>query len=510
MARRDDGSEPVVRVTEPKRRKSDDLEDEAERVKHLPSLLDRIDAMGLSEEYAAYRERYLRWRQGEHQGARGDITAVDLKRRASEFFGYWYPSMEIWQWRRSLSYWIAVTFFEGSLFFMISSFMFCYADKLGNLKMALTTWGYVAGKFNFIICTYLMCIETINLTAGKHKGGSPSRQTTRQQRSLSLLSLRTQASVSSTDSESSSSSDADEKKEPFYFWPFHYRKALRNLEELGAGPWPYYASVIYFLGVGLFTVGLVAEFIPGLPEELVKWTLLISFLLGSIFFLLGGLAECVENEVFTSLSMDQGWWGAVLNTLGSAGFVIGAVLGFFPGFEYSASFCYGVGSAIFAVGSAVMIVMWKDEQFGLTFLAVLNNLDEGGRPKVPGQDEIQATETLSFYGTIFIMVYCLAGCLSVYNFTISIHNVFHLQESLGTLRIIQTSFNALLPCIFAHMLLVVNSSVLRTPRHAPFHQLYIATRWLSIAMVINSGGRVVEAILEVNNPFVSCTLVHSG
>ncbi|CAE8709181.1 unnamed protein product [Polarella glacialis] len=469
--------------------------------------------MGLSEEYAAYRERYLRWRQGEHQGASASehqgarasimtsITAVGLKRRAGEFFGFWYPSMEVWQWRRSLSYWIAVTFFEGSLFFMISSFMFCYADKLGGIRMALTTWGYVAGKVNFISCTYLICIETINLTADKHKGNknrSPSRQTSRQQRSPS--------SVSSTDSESSSSSDADEKKQPFYFWPFRYQKALRNLEELGSGPWPYYASVIYFLGVGLFSVGLVAEFIPGLPEELVKWTLLISFLLGSVFFLLGGLAECVENEVFTSLAMDQGWWGAVLNTLGSVGFVIGAALGFVPGFDYSASFCYGVGSAIFAVGSAVLIVMWKDEQFGLTFLAVLNNM---GRPKVLGQDEIQATETLSVFGTIFIMVYCLAGCLSVYHFTISIHDVLYLHEELGALRIIQRSFNALLPCIFAHMLLVVNSAVLRTPKYAPFHQLYIATRWLSIAMVINSGSRVVEAILEVNNPFVSYTLVNS-
>ncbi|CAE8616901.1 unnamed protein product [Polarella glacialis] len=484
MARSEDGSAPVVRVTTLRRSRSDDLETEAERVRNLPSLLDRIDAMGLSEEYSAYRERYLRWRQGEHQGARGDVTAVDLGRGATESFRFWYPSMEVWQWRRSLSYWIAVTFFEGSLFFTISSFMFCYADKLGNFKMALTTWGYVAGKVNFIICTYLMCIETINLTADKHR-------------------------VSSPDSESSSSSDDDEKEEPFYFWPFHYQKALRNLEELGSGPWPYYASVIYFLGVGLFTVGLVAEFIPGLPEELVEWTLLISFLLGSIFFLLGGLAECVENKVFTSLAMDQGWWGAALNTAGAAGFVIGAALGFFPGFQYSASFCYGVGSAIFAVGSAVMIVMWKDEQFGLTFLAVLNHLGEGRRPKVPGQDEIQATQTLSLCGTIFIMVYCLAACLSVYSFAISMTGVSHMHESLGTVRIIQRSFSTLLPCIIAHMLLVMNSSLLRTPKLAPFHQLYIATRWLAIAMVINSGGRVVEAIVEVNNPFVSYTLVNS-
>eukprot|EP00438_Fugacium_kawagutii_P006087 Skav220313 [mRNA] locus=scaffold525:93816:95826:+ [translate_table: standard] len=54
---------------------------------------------------------------------------------------------------------------RGSLFFTISSFFYCYAEELGRLKPALTKWGYVGGKINFIICTYLMCIETINLTA---------------------------------------------------------------------------------------------------------------------------------------------------------------------------------------------------------------------------------------------------------------------------------------------------------------------------------------------------------
>ena len=31
--------------------------------------------------------------------------------------------------------------------------------ELGTMKEALTKWGYVGGKINFIVCTYLMCIE---------------------------------------------------------------------------------------------------------------------------------------------------------------------------------------------------------------------------------------------------------------------------------------------------------------------------------------------------------------
>ncbi|OLQ11326.1 hypothetical protein AK812_SmicGene4905 [Symbiodinium microadriaticum] len=81
----------------------------------------------------------------------------------------------------------------------------------------------------------------------------------------------------------------------FYLNPFRAQKALRNLKRLGCGPWPYWASLIYLLGVVAFTVGLVAEFCTFLPHDVMEWTLLISFELGSLMFLGGGLMECLEN-----------------------------------------------------------------------------------------------------------------------------------------------------------------------------------------------------------------------
>merc|ERR1712151_435220 len=91
-------------------------------------------------------------------------------------------------------------------------------------------------------------------------------------------------------------------------------------------------------------------------------------------------------------------------------------------------FAYGVGSVIFALGSAIMIIMWKDEQFGLSFIAVLNNLGgPKGRPfvfnDISAKPEEATKEDLHFslVGSIFIMVYCLAATLSVYTFTISMH-----------------------------------------------------------------------------------------
>eukprot|EP00434_Breviolum_minutum_P031633 symbB.v1.2.027968.t1/scaffold2912.1/size67362/1 len=484
---------------------------ELQRIKELPSLMNKIDEMGLSEEYAAYRERYLAWRTGAAEGAKHDLNSVDLpKLRQQRGFGFWYPSMEVWQWRRTLSYWIAVTFFEGSLFFTISSFMYCYVEDLGRLKGALTKWGYVGGKINFIICTYLMCIETINLTAD-HDNREKKEKHKRFKHSESEESVNSSHSIAESDSDDSLSSDYDaspsgrrlpnaRRPERFYLNPLRARRALHNLEQLGAGPWPYWASLIYFLGVGAFTVGLACEFMSFLPHEVEEWALLISFLIGSLMFLGGGLMECVENEVFTTFKTTQGWWGAFLNTLGGLGFTVGAILGFCEGWDYVANFSYGVGSVIFALGSGVMILMWKDEQFGLTFLAVLND----GPPSILNREEVTKAATFSVSGTIFIMIYCLAAALSTYCLFISLTIMGERHRTWTTAVAISNAFNAFLPCLFAHLMLALNSAVIKTPKMSPFRQLYILARALAIFMVVNSLSRMVEGVYlanyELNHP----------
>lgn len=310
----------------------------------------------------------------------------------------------------------------------------------------------------------------------------------------------------SSGSEGTDSSDDDDDKrgrskaeDDFHYNPFLYKKAVDNLKEVGAGPWPYIASIIYFIGVGWFTVGLVAEFIP-IPEEVTKWTLLVSFLIGSLLFWIGGVAECVENDVFTSVNIiDQGWWGALLNMIGGLGFAVGALLGFFPELEYHSNFCYGVGSVVFAMGSGIQIVMWKDEQFGLTFLAVLNNLGgPGGRPLVltPG-GKCKEEQTFSRVGTIFIMLYCFSAALSFYATMLCMHSLKH-NNSLTRLRWFTTSVDALIPCILAHIMLALNSAVVKTPTIAPFRQLYIGARWLAAGMILNSLGMIIGAVASAN------------
>lgn len=394
----------------------------------------------------------------------------------------WYPSLHVWTWRRTLSYWISVTFFEGSLFFTISSFLLCYPQILGRLELYVTTFGYLAGKINFTICCYLMCVETINLSNAHSHGGH-------------------QNSVDDATSETSGSSSDSDEDEVFKWWPFHVRTALRKLDKLGAGPWPYWASVTYFVGCLIFTIGFVAEMIEAIPKEVNHWIQAISFLLGSLLFLSGGIAECIENEVFTSFKLSQGWVGALFNVAGGALFTIGACMLFFPGTDYASNFTWGVGSAVFAIASAVMIIMWKDEQFGLTFLAVLNELGgparkakAGAKEGAAGAEEEAAggARSLSTRAAIFVMIYVATGVASVYNFLILLANV----DQLNFGKTVELAFNALLPCVFAHFMLALTVSVSETPTMAPFHQLYIACRYLTVLMLANSTARFIQALVR--------------
>jgi len=342
---------------------------------------------------------------------------------------------------------------------------------LGEYKKAVTTFGYLGGKVNFLLCTYWMCIQSINLTASD-----------------------------TAESVHCSKSSGVNGSEVYYYNPFRCRMALTNLRRLGAGPWPYFAAVTYFVGVIFFAGGLVADLAP-MPHRFAFWLKVMSYLWGSFFFVLGGLAECIENEVFTTLKCDNGWWSALLNFVGGLFFLAGSVPGFFEGSlaAYIGSFSFGVGSALYAVSSALMIIMWKDEQFGLTFMAALNNLGGAqGRPVVllnTGDEEVVTeTQTFSMRGAIFIMIYCTAATASTYNFFTSIVDMNKDGNSVSS--ILQRTFDVFLPCVFAHLLLALNAAVIKLPKAAPFRQLYVCCRVLSVLMMVNGTADLVETLVR--------------
>jgi len=424
-------------------------------VHDLPDLTPRIEKLGLHQEYAAFKSRYLEWRKGNAGGAKGEISAEHITRpghvAANRGFAYWYPTWQEWQWRRTISYWIAITFFEGSIFFAVSSFMYNGEQFLGSSYDPLTLYGYMEGKVCFLICTYFMCVETINLVVQEDEDNSHALE-----------------------------------KAPLFLWPYRYGTAVGKLNRVGAGPWPYYASSLYLTGVLVFGVGLAADFIP-MSASLSSPVKLYSFVLGSILFTLGAIAECIQNNVFTSIDIHKGWLGAFFNLVGGTGFLMGAILAFSDSF--SSNLSYGVGSILYMVSSSISIFMWQDQQFGLTFLAVLNNLGKpGGSAKPDDGDDSR----ISAWSAVFIHLCCICGALSTYNFNLEMMK--HLE--VDTWRSFQLAFNEFLPCLFSHMMLLLTSAVMHTPKVAPFRQMHVCAQVLILVMTVNSASTLVEFILH--------------
>jgi len=426
---------------------------EKKAVRELPDLYNRIEEMGLTQEYCAYRDRFLQWRSGEATGAAGELEAPLLKKG----FNGWYPNVNVWTFRRTLSYWIAVGFYIGSIFFTVSSFLGCYPQLLGQYTFAMTKGGYLVGKFYFVICTYFMCVEAVNLRVDE--GDDPSVAA-----------------------------------EIFYWWPFYYKTAIEKLREAGAGPTPYYCAVSYFIGCLCFTVGLAAEFAP-ISESVAAPLKLWSFIFGSGLFVVGGICELIETNCFSKFELSLPQFAAALNTVGSGFFLWGSVLGLWPGNEYWGSFTFGVGSALFVVGSAALIVMWKDEQFGLSFFSAINHLIS---PHGKGS-------SFSLRGAVFVMIYGVAATLSVYDFMTSMSD-FH---SVGYQDLVlERAFNCLLPCIVAHLILTLTSAMLRAPKESPYRQIYFGYRFLAVIMIINSGAKVGAKLLRASEGrFLSCVFV---
>jgi hypothetical protein len=71
-------------------------------------------------------------------------------------FEYWYPSWETWQFRRTLSYWVAVLFIEGSALFVIGAA--CSMSEVSKLSSAhskaLVSCPYLVGGICFTLGAY--------------------------------------------------------------------------------------------------------------------------------------------------------------------------------------------------------------------------------------------------------------------------------------------------------------------------------------------------------------------
>lgn len=400
-------------------------------VSDLPDLTSRIQSMGLYEEYQRFRDGYLRWRGQGHQGARGEHTAEVLASRATDRqFEKCFPTYSAWKFWRTMSFWIAVFFTQGSWLFVFASLFACFPryTKRHDFK-ALTAWPtLIAGTF-FWLGSYMMCLESVHLF----------------QR------------------------DREKQWSPFPSGEF--------FEDNERSRWPYLASLMYFLGCTVFTVDLVAGLFTPLDGLLEVLLIEIPGAVGGLFFALGGFLECMETKAFLSCPRKIVQWGALANFVGGVCFLVGGVVIFWPDQDLLSSIAFTVGSALFVLGSLVSIFLWRDEQFGLTFLSALNEFKTQPRP-----GQAARPPRFSWRGFVFINIYCVISVVSVFNLCLEAFQYSHTPTWLHLTKV----FNEFLPLAMVSFVLVVHSAAVKTPKAQPWRLLIMCARWLALFIGANS------------------------
>eukprot|EP00928_Gymnodinium_smaydae_P060522 TRINITY_DN4421_c1_g1_i1.p1 TRINITY_DN4421_c1_g1~~TRINITY_DN4421_c1_g1_i1.p1 ORF type:complete len:460 (+),score=62.68 TRINITY_DN4421_c1_g1_i1:64-1443(+) len=408
------------------------------QVDSLPDLTERIIDLGLHGEYMRFRAGYVAWRQGGTAGARGEHTAeglVQAQERAGEI---WYPNFTTWRWRRSISYFIAVSLFEGSLIFFITGCLSFFPPREHGAY--LVAWPSFIGGSMFSVSAYLMCYEAMNL---KVEDGHS------------------------------------------YRWPFAWQKTVERLDALGDGVSrrPYCIGLTFLIGATVYTISLVAGFYSDLDLGAKRLFIALPNTIGGFFFVWSAFIECVENKSFHSWPRNISMWSSWGNFVGSNLFLLYGLACFFPHLDFWANMMFTVGSGVFVMTSVMAFLLWKDEQFGLTYLSALNHFAKNGQAysfaNGSGEDN---SAGFSVRGLLFLIFYSFVAVLAVFNTFTALEAVLASPELLR----VCTAINDLLPFVLLHMVILMHAAVIKTPKTQPYHFLVMLSRVAALLIGANS------------------------
>lgn len=427
----------------------------------LPDLMPRIEEMGWADQYLRFRQGYMNWRQGKAHGAKGEHTEEGFTKENEKMLSFWYPTYKAWEARRTVSFWITVFFLEGSFLFAFTGFVGTNSEPWGDLAPAVTAQATLAGHIWYILGCYLMVFAVINLKR-----------------------------------------DSDE----IWINPFRFREAVAHVHTIDLHVLSYIIANTYFWGALNYCICVPADcFEEHLkPYPWLFWTLsTLTNFIGSELFFLGGILEVFENELFTSNGPawnTEQFCAVMCNLMGGFLFGLGGVLPFLakimyiPG--YASGLCYGLGACGYVGNSLICLFLWKDEQFGLSYVAQLNKLrqmaqeqdeesnlaesdrerSQSSRSPAPKQKGGRKKHELSFRGLFMVFCYSFFSTVCEVNFIVSFYNEATVKDDfLG-------AYSHLVPFILFQCLLVLQSAVVRLPPEQPYRCLLIFTRIFSLLM----------------------------
>lgn len=290
----------------------------------LPDLTKKLVQAGIYEEYVEYRDNYRKWRKGGHHGARGEVSDVvkHAEQKDHAKFEAWFPTPQKFHFFFTASYWGAILSLEGSLFFTLSSALLYVrqSDKV----MLLMGWCNLLGGSIFCASVYCFYLQLINLQDAERVYLFPSFQ--------------------------------------------HWSTLLQRVR------WDSLMGTMTYVVSSL--VYQVVCFLVVLPDlGLPKKTIPLLSCLGGFGFMIGGFCE-VSHTLLGSHGHGIGLSSvvALLNCLGGIGFFLGGAAELVA-HHYSAfiHFNYLLGSALYSVASAFLLVMWECNDFGGSLLDQLNH-----------------------------------------------------------------------------------------------------------------------------------------
>merc|ERR1719201_2120399 len=138
--------------------------------------------------------------------------------------------------------------------------------------------------------------------------------------------------------------------------------------------------MLYTIGL---TVGLFADRISPTVNMAFQ---LIPIFVGGFCFLLAAVLECVQSRVFRKFEWSVLWISGTMNLIGSVFFTTGGAF-FLVSEDAPGNLSYGVGSLSYLISSLGSLLLWRDEQFGLLFLAEINKIGKSEQQKAEAWNE---------------------------------------------------------------------------------------------------------------------------
>ncbi|CAJ1337965.1 unnamed protein product, partial [Effrenium voratum] len=464
----------------PSRRPVDDLHD------FTAEFIER----GYHAEYCNWRDSYLKWRQGDAKGAKGEnVEETHIKNRKSTF-EYWYPTVSSYTFRRTCAYWIGVLFVEGCIFFAWQTMFLAYwPDPPPRIEFWISKMPVLFGTTIFGTGIYMGYLELINMDTDTNL----TRPNFLWCDWRALYRLLQQKEEGESESDYDDADDASSMSELYWYQPVS-----------SIAGW-----VIYLTGAVIYQVANTAEMFE-LDKEthaiICEWPLVF----GGFCFFLGGIAELVHNRVWANPPVSYVWWAAVMNFVGGIGFWLCACPVMMEDWVTPIGF---TGTILYLIAAILGLCMWRGEQFGLSLISNLNRVHRHSgtqiavrtdhntgvqqvvpiTPSAPSQQNIKLDNVdnvlqakLSWRGLSFVVVCTLWGASSLLSVCTVPAAPWEYESTSATRRrhLASQEMTSLVHAIGAHCIILLNSVSVHVPSEEPYRALTLAMRLLVMVLTI--------------------------